>query len=166
MADEHFETPGGIRYSPASKHSQELAKWETRPLPDGSVTQDMINAARRAGVHHGVFEYQEFPKAMYRATQTATGIKLTEERMSAHSEIEERNLMSRGFRSSAQAALDVVTAENQDLAVADAERNYRDQGMSQKARDEAAAAEAATAKHVGDIPAVPVRRAKRETTHA
>lgn len=153
-----------INYSPESAHAQEMAMWEMRPTRE--VTQDMIDSARRAGTHHAAFEFQEYPKAMYRAEQTANGIKITSD-VSAASLVQEQNFKSRGYRVTQQEALESVEQSNQALAVADAERNYTDRRMSDKARAEAAAAEMATSKHVGAIPETPIRkRQAKETTHA
>jgi len=149
----HEATEGGIRYSPASAHSKEMAKWETRPLPDGSVTQSMIDSARRAGVHQGAFEHREYPKAMYRAEQTPTGIKLVDLSQSASSEVEERNLKSRGYRASSLEAIALVEEQNQDAAVAAANRAFHDRRMSEQAREEADAIDSRTARHLGEIPA-------------
>lgn len=148
----HETTEGGVRYSPASAHSKELAKWEMRPLPDGSVTQQMIDAARRAGVHMGAFEHQEYPKAMVRYAQTPNGIQLVEN-TSVQSEDEERNYLSRGFRTRSDEAIAVVEQENFDVAQAAANRAFHDRRMSETARREAEAVDLSTARHLGEIPA-------------
>lgn len=159
MADQvqHFSTPGGIIYSPASGHSQEMACWETRPRDDGSVTQGMINAARAAGKHHGVFEFQEFPKAMYFATQTQAGIKITDQ-MRVESAVEEANMASRGWRARQEDAIARVEADYQATAQAAAERAFTDRRMSEKARAEAQAADESTSAHVGAVPVTPIKR--------
>jgi hypothetical protein len=158
----HEATEGGIRYSPASAHSKEMAKWEMRALPDGSVTQNMIESAKRNGVHQGAFEHLEYPKAMLRYEQTPTGIKIAENR-SAQSETEERNLLSRGFRTRADEAMAVVEQANFEAAEAAANRAFHDRRMSESARREADAADLSTARHLGEIPAekLPPKRKRR-----
>lgn len=158
----HETTEGGIRYSPASAHSKEMAKWETRPLPDGSVTQSMIDAARRAGVHQGSFEHQEYPKAMVRFEQTPNGIKFAESR-SVQNDTEEANLLSRGFRMKADEAIQVVEDANQDAAVFAANRAFSDRRMTPKAQEEADAMDSSVARHLGEIPAqrLPPQRHRR-----
>lgn len=155
---EHFQGPGGVMHSPASNWAKEMACWETVPRADGSVTQQMIDTARRAGVHHGTFDHQEFPKAMYHATQTPTGIKLDTEpdgrlaSVSAHSPEEQRNLESRGFASSQAGAIAVVEEANQAAAVAAANRAFHDRRMTAAARAEAEAIDSRVARHLGEIP--------------
>lgn len=153
-----------INYAPESEHAQEMAKWEMRPTRE--VPQDMIDAARRAGTHHGAFDHHEYPKAMYIADQTPNGIKLRDERMTAHSITEEQNLKSRGYRVTAQEAFDAVDRSNFDLAVAAAERNYHEKGMSEKARKEADKADRATAAHVGEVPVTPIPPRRKKVTYA
>ena len=148
----HEATEGGVRYSPASAHSKEMAKWEMRALPDGSVTQGMIEAARRAGTHHGAFEHQEYPKAMLKYAQTPNGIVLSES-VSAASDVEERNLKSRGFRMRADDAIQVVEDANIASAEAAANRAFYDKRMTAQAQAEAEAADLGTARHLGEIPA-------------
>lgn len=153
----HEATEGGIRYSPASAHSKEMAKWEMRPLPDGSVTQTMINSARAAGVHMGAFDHQEYPKAMLKYAQTPNGIQLVEN-LTAHSDVEERNLASRGFRMRADEARELVEQANTALAEAAANRAFQDRRMSETARREADLLDQSTARHLGEIPAEPIKK--------
>lgn len=148
---EHFNTPGGVVWSPASAYSQELAKWETRSRDDGSVTQQMINAARQAGVHHGTFEHKEYPRVMYRFEQTPYGIKLAEHRTVA-SLTEQRNLESRGFATTQDEAVAVVEQANQDAAEAAANRAFHDRRLSDKAQAEAERIDLSVARHLGEIP--------------
>ncbi len=152
-----------INYSQESEHAKEMALWEMRPTRE--VSQDMIDEARRAGKHHGVFTYQEYPKAMYKAEQTPNGIKIPDDaahRPSVASAVEEQNMRSRGYRTSSDDAIKAVEEVNQAAAVADAERNFTDRRMSKQARAEADAAEQATSKHVGEIPATPIQRRGRK----
>ncbi len=170
----HETTEGGVRYSPASAHSKELAKWEMAPLSDGSVTQGMIDAARRAGVHQGAWDHPEFPKAMIKAEQTPNGIKLVDTTQTAHSEVEQRNLESRGYRATADAAIALVDTANQDAAVAAANRAFHDRRMTATAQREADAIDSSVARHLGEIPAEklmpkkkrgrPAKAAAKETT--
>jgi len=157
----HEESPvGGVIHSPASEYSKEMARWETRPREDGSVTSGMINAARRAGKHHGAFEHREYPKCVYRFEQTPNGIKLAEFQ-TAHSDVEERNLQSRGFHGDQHEAIAIVERANQAAAVGAANRAFHDRRMSSKAQREAAAADAATSRHLGEIPQARIKpRAK------
>src|SRR4029079_3299498 len=116
----------------------------------------MINAARAAGKHHGVFEFQEFPKAMYFAVQTPQGIKITEQRR-VESSVEQRNMESRGWSTTQEGAIAAVEGQNQAAAVAAAERAYTDRRMSTKAQAEAEQIDLSTARHLGEIPAAPIK---------
>ena len=153
---QHFTTPGGIHYSPASEHSMEMARWETKPKADGSVTQEMIDEMRRAGLHHGTFEYREFPKMLYKAEQTPQGIKLIAN-VTVGSEQEQRNFESRGYRTRQEDALGVVETANTAVATAAAERAFSDRRMSSKAQAEAETLDQSTARHLGEIPRKPVK---------
>jgi hypothetical protein len=157
----HETTEGGVRYSPASAHSKELAKWEMQPLPDGSVTQGMIDAARRAGVHQAGWDHPQYPRAMYKAEQTPNGIKLTDVSQSAQSEVEQRNLESRGYSTSATDALALVERQNFEVAEAAANRAFHDRRLSEPARREAEVLDASTARHLGEIPAAPIKKRGR-----
>ena len=156
----HESVEGGVRYSPASEHSKEMAKWEMEPLPDGSVTKRMIDAARSAGVHHASWDAPQYPKAMVKYAQTPNGIQLSENR-SAASAVEERNLLSRGFRMKADEAIAVVEGQNFDAAEAAANRAFYDRRMTATAQREADAVDSATARHLGEIPAEPLPPKKR-----
>jgi hypothetical protein len=158
----HEGTIGGIRHSPASAYAQELAKWETRPLEDGSVTQSMISAARAAGLHHGSFEHHEFPKMLYQATQTPNGIKMTGE-IVVESMVQQRNMESRGYRASQDDALALVETQNTEMAQAAAERAFTDRRMTPKAQAEAERIESSTARHLGEIPAAPIKKRRPYT---
>ena len=165
---EHLQTPGGVIYSPASEHSKELSRWEMKPLDNGSVTQAMIDGAKAAGMHHGRFDNPEFPKAMYRAVQTPNGIKMEREAdgrmasVTAHSDVEQRNLESRGYHTSEPAAMQAIQDYNDKvLAPAAAERAYQDRRMSAKAQAEAEAIDNSTARHLGEVPREPIKRRGR-----
>lgn len=160
---EHFTGPGGIIYSPASAHSREMAKWETQPKSDGSVTKDMIDAARRAGVHMGPDGFKEFPKVMYRFAQTPNGIK-PDEHLTVTSLVEQRNLESRGFHASQDDAIQAVHDANFDAAEAAANRAVHDRRMSESAQREAEAIDLSVARHLGEIPAAPLPPKRERVT--
>lgn len=76
----------------------------------------------------------------------------------AATEVEQRNLESRGFVYGGQGvAADAFDKGQQDLAVLAAARNYEDRNMGEKAREESHAAEEASSTHLGAIPVTPIR---------
>jgi hypothetical protein len=75
-------------------------------------------------------------------------------------ELEERQALNDGWRNTPQDA--VLALETREKAIADeaAKRHFTDQRMSEKAREEATAADDATAEHVPDVPRKPGRPKK------
>lgn len=166
----HITGPGGVVYSPASPWAKEMAKWETSPREDGSVTMGMIREAKAAGLHMGTFEFKEFPRPMYHATQTPTGIKIDRTSdgryatVSVANDEEQRRYESRGWSTTEAGAIAIVEADNQAMAEAAANRAYHDRRMSETARREADAIDSTVARHLGEIPEAkrPGRRKKIE----
>jgi hypothetical protein len=75
---------------------------------------------------------------------------------------EATNLESLGYRQGRTAAIAYVEGLEQAVAVAAAERNYRDRNMGEKARAESQAAEDATSQHLAEVPVTPIRRRGRQ----
>jgi hypothetical protein len=72
------------------------------------------------------------------------------------SDVEARLAEGQGFVSGGPArAADAYDARQQDLATAAAHRNHDDRGISAAARAEVDAAEQASSRHLGEIPAKP-----------
>jgi hypothetical protein len=106
--------------------------------------------------------YRPYPAMMYRATQKNPWVF---EHEKVADENEQRNLESRGFVAGGkQAAADAFDAAQQNLAVMAAVRNYEDRNVSDKARAEINAAEQSSARHLGEIPATPIRRRRGRPT--
>ena len=139
----------GLIIAPDSAYGRELWKWDH---PQGTSIGEGVH--RVEGMRPRGF--QAFPEMVYLVTQKNPWAY---ESAIAHDEQELRNLQSRGFVSGGlQDACDAYDDAQQALATAAAERNYRDRSMSDKAKAEIAAAESASATHLGEIPETPIRR--------
>ena len=139
--------------SPDTAYGKELWKWDH----DRGQTHPSDPTVK--GMRAPCFE--PYPAMMYKATQKNPW-KFDQE--VAADEQAQRNLESRGFIAGGkQAAADAFDTDMQKLAVAAAERNAQDRHMSEKARAESNAAEQASAKHLGEIPATPIKKRGRKS---
>ena len=139
--------PGGVVYNPASPYAREMAKWEMGYSPFGQPGRPREQVG-----------FQEYPAMFYLMKRKDTNGEFVVVNMQeAADETEARNLESRGYRQGRPAAIEHVKALEQEIAVASAERNYRDRNMSDKAKAEAARADDASAQHVPDVPVTPIR---------
>ncbi len=144
-----------VFYAPETAHAKEMWKWdhlitETHPH-DGS-----IRGMRPVG-------YQEFPKMLYRAGRVNDGPIGIQEHHTVTSEVEQRNMESRGFHARQEDALAAVRAAQVEAATLAAERHFAERRMSEAARAEVAAHEDETDEHVASIPERPIRRRRRRS---
>lgn len=143
--------PGGVVHNPASPYAREMRKWEMGYSPYGPPGRP------REQVGH-----QAYPAAFYKMKRSASnGDFVVEHYREAADETEARNLESLGYREGRVAAIALVESREQEIAVAAAERNYRDRNMSEKAKAEAAQAEDATSAHLAEVPVTPIKRRGR-----
>jgi hypothetical protein len=148
--------PGGVVHNPASAYSREMVKWEMGYSPYGPPGRP------REQVGH-----QPWPAMFYKAKRSSTnGDFLVEHYQEAADEVEARNLESRGYRNGLPAAIAYVEQCEQAAAVASAESNYTDRNMSEKARAEKTAAEAATSSHLAQVPVTPIRKRRTKAEMA
>jgi len=134
--------PGGIVHNPASAYSREMAQWEMGYSPYGPP-----------GRPREVVGFQPYPARFYKVTRSEkTGKIVVEHEQNAADENEARNLQSRGYVQGLGEAYAALEAAEQNLAVEAAVHERQKLHMSDKARAEAAAYEATTAKHVAEIP--------------
>lgn len=140
--------PGGIVHNPASAYAREMAKWEMGWNPYGQPGRPR----EREG-------FQAYPALFYKMKRSTTnGDFLVEHYTEAADEVEAANLRSRGYHEGQVAAIEAIKESEQAVAVAAAERAFRDKGMSDKAKAEAQAADDASGSHVGEVPVTPIRR--------
>lgn len=145
----------GLVITPDSTYGREAWKWEHTTGESIRHGAETIRGMRANG-------FQPYPAMFYLVTQKNPWVY---ESVIAADEAEARNLQSRGFVGGGlQAACDAYDAQQQDLAVAAAERAYSDRNMSDKAKAEVAAAEEAHAGHMGAMPERPKRKYVRKVT--
>jgi hypothetical protein len=135
----------GVVITPESELGKEMAKWER---PERGGTRPYV--------------YVPFPRMLYKARKRPDGRVMcmdpADESFSAQcwfvvqNELELEKAHREGWRDSPKEALDYFEGLERDIARAAAERAYSDQRLTEKARAEAAAAEAETPEHVPDIP--------------
>jgi hypothetical protein len=94
--------------------------------------------------------YRPYPAMMYKALQKNPW---KFESQIAASEVEQRNLESRGFVGGGQgAAAEAFDAQQLEIAKIAAARNYEDRNMGERAKAESNAVEQASSAHVAAIP--------------
>ena len=129
----------GVLISAESEYGKELARWN-KP-----------------------YEYQPFPKMVYKARERADGTIVCMEANSdgehqrsdyefANDERELRRLMEAGYRSSPLEAIELAKAKLRKIADATAHRHYEDRNLSEAAQAEAKAVDDATPEQVPEIP--------------
>ena len=106
------------------------------------------------------YRYQEFPKMLFKGTTTTGGRCEVEQRIVA-SELEQSAAEAVGWLPHPTRAIEAETARQEAPGIAAAERAYRDRTMSLAAQAEAGAADAGSARHLGDLPRRPVRRSHK-----
>jgi hypothetical protein len=126
-------------------------KWEHRQ-DEVHDTDPSVRGMRPIG-------FQRYPAMLYKVTKNNPW---TFDEHVVQSEMEERNMLSRGFVAGGQAeAVKAYEAEQQGLAIAAAERNYADRNMGEKAQAERDAVEQESSRHLGEIPRTPIKRHRR-----
>lgn len=151
----------GVMYSPVSPYIKELAKWETQAVQVGDT---LILPAPKDHGGVGPYVYRPYPKMLYkggRPNGTNVGIIAS---LLVHNEADERIQIGQGWSDGQQAALDRVHADDQELAVQAANRNFHDRRMSPGAQAEAAEVESRSAQHLGAIPSTPIKKKGRPFT--
>lgn len=143
----------GVVRTGESAYDKELNKWDT-PQRQGGMRPDT---------------YQPFPAMLYKAHQKDNGQWSVNDpfdenwsrrcQMIVRDDTELRRQMEQGWRQSPSDALEYAERLQRAIADAAAERHYADQRLSDSARREAAAADAATNDHVPDI-AAPKKRGR------
>lgn len=107
------------------------------------------------------YRHQEFPKMLFRGTTTTQGRVEVEQRI-VDTEREERVAHEEGWHPTSPAAAAAETRRQEALGTAAAERAWEDRRLSAAAQAEAAVAEQATGKHLGEIPRRPVTRSHKK----
>jgi hypothetical protein len=133
--------------SPDSPHGKEL--WKFEHMQHERHPSDSTIVGMRPSTP------QPYPELLYHATSKNPWV--FETRL-AVDEVAARLLIGQGYSAGGPAmAAEAYDARQQDLAVAAAHRNHEDRAMSPAARAESEAAEEASSRHLGEIPAKPIR---------
>jgi hypothetical protein len=143
----------GVVRTGESAYDKEMDKWDT-PQRQGGMRPDT---------------FQAFPAMLYKAHQRDNGQWAVNDpfdenwsrrcHMIVRDERELRQQLDNGWRPTPQEALEYANRFQQAIADAAAERHFADQRLSEKARREAAAADAETNDHVPEI-AAPKKRGR------
>lgn len=139
-----------VVYAPDSEFAKEMCKWEAHHTQYGPPGRP--------------YSYQPYPTRMYRAGRNEQGKTAILEGQTAHDEVEQRNLESRGFVvGGQQAALDAFQGQELEHAKLAAEINWdAKHRLSEKAAAEVAEAqEAAGLRHLPSIPETTIKRRGR-----
>ncbi len=110
------------------------------------------------------FVYHEFPKMLYKAARNAAGKIELAEHFKVNSELEERNMLSRGFHVGPDNAVAAIEREQQVHGELAAEREYaiRHGRHSEAAVREIRTAEAEHKGHMPVMPETPIKRRGRK----
>lgn len=174
--DPEYNQKGGVVKVPGSKLAKEMERWEQFPSAWGNNPGNP-------------YKYRPFPKMVYKAQKfngkpfvtlpepvryeyaTRDEFKAAFDRKSnfdtqnqriVNDESELSRAIEEGWRPSPDEAIALVLSRDEQVSQATAEREYRDQFMSEKAQREIQAAkEAVGNEHLPEIPEKPVRRRGR-----
>jgi hypothetical protein len=131
-----------VIHTPESEFAKEMIKWEAQRTELGPGLRPYV--------------FQEYPKMLSKAGRVG-GVPAIVDQQIAASEVQEANLLSRGFRAGQDEALKYLHASDQDAALQAANRAFQDKRMSAQAQAEAATVDEATSRHLGEIPRLPVK---------
>ncbi len=135
----------GVEYGKDSNYAKEARRWEATHTEFGPPGRPWV--------------YREFPKMLYKAANVDGKIKIAD-RVTVHTEDEQRNMESRGFVFGPDNAIKAVETEQHLVhGTLAAEREWQIQHgrISEKAVAEVRAAETAVgAVHLPDVPITPI----------
>lgn len=172
------EAPSQVLYNPHSAYGKEMRKFEQFPswyTPPGTKPGNP-------------YVYRPYPKAMYKAAKKPNGkivcmetqpnmadfmtekeyvmavreMEVFNQRCfkTVANEDEERMAKNDGWRNDPNEAIALIHQLDKERGNAAAEREYREQGMSEKAKAEVNAYEQSTHEHVADVPSAKERNRK------
>ena len=139
-----------ILVSPEGPEAQERCKWEAQQTAFGPGLKPYV--------------FQPYPKMLYRAGRSASGVPCIIDSHEVGSAQQEANLLSRGYREGQDTALAHLHAQDQEAAVLAANRAFTDRRMSAQAQEEAARIDATSSSHLPVIPEQPVTRRRGKHT--
>ncbi len=140
------------------------------PVEHGSASNYAVEMRRHEAYHtpYGApgrpYTFKEFPKAMYRFKREAGKGIVQDEYHVVKNDLEQRNLESRGFHETQEAAIAAIEREHTEHGKLAAEREYaiRHGHHSERAVAEVRAAEEAHgATHMPVMPETPIKKRTR-----
>jgi hypothetical protein len=154
----------GVVYNPDSAHAKEMAKWELEPTREcpAELLIDTTVRGEHKGLGfrgYGTRAHSEYPQAMYYAEETTRpgdGPYRIGPMVLAENADQEAALRQRGFGRGHGGAVEALEQRRFETAELAANREYHDRKLSAKARAEAAEIDEHTARHLPEIPAVPL----------
>jgi hypothetical protein len=149
----------GVIHNPESEYSRELERW---------------NLPKRLGGFN-VNKFEPFPVMVYKAFARDNGKVMCGDPLAAVGDVkgeafarqcqlsvknkeDHDRAIKMGWSTSPDSAIELFEKNQLEISTATAERHYRDQRMSERARAEAFAADEATHAHVPDVPETKVRK--------
>lgn len=155
----HFVPWGPHEVSTKTDFGKELFKHERRPDYNPKANQFPMMLYRAHEVDGKVMCMDVYPKSfrysnmeMYRMACEAVDNFNLSCQITVNSDTEYNQKRAEGWRDDPKEAYDYAMKLHDDIVRAAAERNYQDRNMSEKARGEIAAAEAATPRVLPEIP--------------
>jgi hypothetical protein len=134
----------------STEYAKEMRKWEAVHTKWGAPGRP--------------YAFHEFPKAMYRFKQEPGKGIVKDELHIVNNDEEQRNMESRGFHASQEAAMAAVEREHIEHGKLAAEREYevRHGRLSEGAvREVRAAEEVHGARHLPEVPSTPIKKRGR-----
>lgn len=135
-----------VVFTPESGYAKEMIKHEAYPTKFGPPQRP--------------YSYREFPKMLFKGARGSKGPEIAE-RTIVNDEHEQRNMQSRGFYVTQEAAMDALAKEHTEHGKLAAERNYEiaHGRISERAASEVRQAESEHgASHLPVVEEKPIRR--------
>lgn len=151
-----------IARTPQDGWTQEMQKWETRPVYVNGAYIEPIPVAN--GGRGGAVP-TEYPKMIYQAESADGGPRISGFKV-VQSPSDEAIALGQGWSLTQEQAIANVHAQHLELAKLAANRAYNEQWMSEKAKAEARAVDESTMEHLPVIPPKPVRRRRTKAEMA
>lgn len=151
-----------IARTPQDGWTQEMAKWEHRPVYVNGAYIEPIPVANGGRLGADLAEY---PKMIYQAESADGGPRVSGCKI-VHDSQQEAVALGQGWHLSQEQAIAGVHARHLELARQAANRVHNEQWMSDKAKAEARDADESTMQHLPVIPVTPVRKRRTKAEMA
>lgn len=138
-----------VLYAPDSAYAKEMVRHEAQYSPYGPGERP--------------YEFRPYPMMVHKAGRPAGGLGADEiiETRIVESDDQEAIARGQGFRPTPKEALDLFTKDQFTIAELAANGAFHERRMSAKAQAEAFSAREEAGVHLGEIPALPIKRRGR-----